>query len=296
MEAAAAETRAQKAERLRPELFRLLLDFDPPEEERTEAERLLIQAKAALQAQIQAEQEAAAAAAERWRIEEAAQAQREHDRRPLSPGFCGCCSTTREGGGLPEGGCIPARITHDLVLLIDGPARRMEREERLLAMHGGDVNKTLGDVCWDGGGKDARFLLAHGADANYCCRETWTVLWRAAWYDHLAVVEVLLDAGAHQLDEALVYAAKRGHPAVAALLLDRGADVHFGNDSALWSAAREGHLQTATLLLDRGADADVHPAWGDSTALQAARGNGHHEIVALLLARGADDEEDEMED
>ena len=114
MQADAAETLAQKAARIRPELFRLLLDFDPPEEERTEAERLLMQAKVALQAQIQAEQEAAAAAAERWRIEEAAQAQREHDRRPLSPGFRGTCRQTRNGGGLPEGGCIPARITHDL--------------------------------------------------------------------------------------------------------------------------------------------------------------------------------------
>jgi len=42
--------------------------------------------------------------------------------------------------------------------------------------------------------------------------------------------------------------------AIATLLLDRGADVHYGADCALWSVARNGHLQTATLLLDRGAD------------------------------------------
>ena len=56
MQAVASETRAQKAARFRPELFRLLLEFDPPEEERTAAERLLMQAKEALQTQIQAEQ------------------------------------------------------------------------------------------------------------------------------------------------------------------------------------------------------------------------------------------------
>jgi hypothetical protein len=67
------------------------------------------------------------------------------DHRPTGSGFRGTCRTTREGGGLPEGPGIPAGITHDLVLLIDLPARRMEREERLLAMHGGDVNATLGD-------------------------------------------------------------------------------------------------------------------------------------------------------
>jgi hypothetical protein len=102
MEAGPAETRAQKAARIRPELFRLLLEFDPPEEERTAAEVLLVQAKAALQRQLEAEQAAAAAAAARIRIEEAGEAQRAHDRRPLSSGFRGTCRITRDGGGLPE--------------------------------------------------------------------------------------------------------------------------------------------------------------------------------------------------
>ena len=141
-------------------------------------------------------------------------AQRVHDRRPLSSGFRGTCRTTREGGGLPEAeegeeGGVPAGITHDLVLLIDLPARRMEREERLLAMHGGDVNETLHDVSREGGGKDARFLLSHGADANYD-RNGWPVLSCAARNGHLAVVETLLDAGAGELGDALVNAAREG--------------------------------------------------------------------------------------
>ena len=89
--------------------------------------------------------------------------QSRRDRAPLGGGFRGACRTTREGGGLPEGGCIPAGITHDLVLQFDLPARRMEREERLLAMHDGNVNETLFDIAEEGGGQDARFLLAHGA-------------------------------------------------------------------------------------------------------------------------------------
>ena len=93
-------------------------------------------------------------------------AQRAHDRRPLGSRFQDTNKQTREGGGLPEGSIIPPGITHDLVLQFDLPARKAEREERLLAMHGGDVNKTLWDICIEGGGKDARFLLAHGADAN----------------------------------------------------------------------------------------------------------------------------------
>ena len=120
------------------------------------------------------------------------------DRRPLSPGFRGTNRQTHDGGGLPEGGCIPAGITHDLVLLIDLPARRMEREERLLAMHNGDANKTLWDICREGGGNDARFVLAHGADANYHERDRndWTVFEQAVYVGHLTVVEALLDAGA----------------------------------------------------------------------------------------------------
>ena len=103
------------------------------------------------------------------------------DRRALGSRFQDTCRQTREGGGLPEGGIIPSGITHDLVLQFDLPARKAEREERLLAMHGGDVNKTLWDICIEGGGKDARFLLAHGADADHfkhgwagacaCCKQ-----------------------------------------------------------------------------------------------------------------------------
>ena len=199
-------------------------------------------------------------------------------RHPLSPGFRGTCRTTRYGGGLPEGGYIPPGITHDLVLLIDLPARRMEREERLLAMHGGNVNATLALICDIGGGKDVRFLLAHGADANHV-RGGWTVLQLAALHGYLSVVEALLDAGA-ELGEALMRAAVGGHTAVVALLLDRGADVHHGGDNALWRAVRYGHHATATLLLEQGATAR-------NDILAVAVQWGHHSIADLLRAHGA---------
>jgi ankyrin repeat protein len=94
-----------------------------------------------------------------------------------------------------------------VVLQFDLPARRMEREERLLAMNNGDVNETLFDIAQEGGGKDARFLLAHGADANleYGLEvgQEWPVLSWAARHGQLAVVEALLDAGAGELGKAL---------------------------------------------------------------------------------------------
>ena len=218
-------------------------------------------------------------------MEEAKAAQRAHDRRPLSPGFRGTNKQTRSGGGLPESEegeerGIPSGITHDLVLQFDLPARKAEREERLLAMHGGRVSLTLADICEEGGGKDARFLLAHGAEADLGGVFDDAVIWRAAERGHLTVVEALLDAGAGELDGALWRSAAEGHTAVVALLLDRGADVHYVDDGAPYNAAWYGHLETASLLLQRGATAH-----NDFLAIAVRR--GHHAVADLLRAHGA---------
>ena len=206
------------------------------------------------------------------------------DRRALGSRFQDCCRQTRSGGGLPETeegeeGGIPAGITHDLVLQIDLPARRMEREERLLAFYGGDVNKTLMTICREGGGKDARFLLAHGVDANYLWGG-WPMIRWAAHHGRVDVVEALLNAGAGELGESLSDGAGEGNTAVVALLLDRLANVHYSDDQALQFATMYGHLETATLLLQRGATAR-------NRILAAAVHRGHHAVADLLRAHGA---------
>ena len=118
------------------------------------------------------------------------------------------------------------------------------------------------------------------ANANHAAEFGVPVIWCAAHNGRLTVVEALLDAGAVERGNALCGAARGGHTAAAALLLDRGADVNFGNDSPLAGAARTGRLETATLLLQRGATAR-------NEFLTIAVERGHHAVADLLRAHGA---------
>ena len=91
---------------------------------------------------------------------------------------------------------------------------------------------------------------------------------------------------------ALHFAAFFGTSAVAALLIDRGADPDarghgWMTGTALHSAASAGKLDIAQCLLDAGADPDARQSKGH-TALHSAAHNGDAALVKLLLQRGAD--------
>ena len=207
------------------------------------------------------------------------------DTRPLSSGLAGCCKTARLGGGLPasEGGSdgLAPRpwLPPDILRLIDAQARRLEREERLRAMHGGVLSQTLMDAAQAGGLRDVRFLLAAGAVANYSYDYP---LRSAATGGHVAVMTELLEAGAHDINSAFLCAAAGGHVPAAALLLARGANIHYNNDDALQLAADQDHLDMAAFLLDNGADL-VHGV--NEAARQRARQYGRAAVEALLLQR-----------
>ncbi len=167
-----------------------------------------------------------------------------------------------------------------------------------------------------------RQLLAAGADVEArvrnCRSHAETPLHWAASTDDVAVIDVLLDAGADiEADGAVIAdrtavtdAAAFGQWAAARRLVERGAHTIFWESAtlglservradlaadtppdadeltqALWGAAHGGQQAIAELLLDRGADPNWI-GWDDLTALDAARRNGFHEVADWLEAHG----------
>ena len=83
-------------------------------------------------------------------------------------GFSKACKQAREGGGLP-GGRVTSRgralrpfLPPDIFRLIDALVRRLEHEDTLLSMNGGNRGTTLCEAAFAGGVLDVRFLLAGG--------------------------------------------------------------------------------------------------------------------------------------
>ncbi|MEK0348145.1 MAG: ankyrin repeat domain-containing protein [Nitrosopumilus sp.] len=62
------------------------------------------------------------------------------------------------------------------------------------------------------------------------------------------------------------------------MALERGANIHLGDNDALRSASLEGHYDLVKLLLDSGAD--VHA--NNDQALQQASANDHYDVIELL--------------
>lgn len=140
----------------------------------------------------------------------------------------------------------------------------------LLIENGADVHAKDGSgipplylACARGQDVVVEALLKKGATCMAVGPSGETPLHIAAQENQLACIKVLLDAGHVHVDQvthdrctALHLASQRGNTAVAACLLDFGADIHAltkENESPLLKASRMSQFQTVKLLVSRNA-------------------------------------------
>ncbi len=156
------------------------------------------------------------------------------------------------------------------------------------------LDGKLVSVCMRGDVAEVRRLLAIGASPDAAGEGEWTALTIAARDGHFEVVRCLIENGA-RLDGAdvwgftpLFWAAARGREEIAVYLLDHGANpkTHNRDHSVLTEAASRGHARLVALLLQRGADIHWRNAAGLGALGFAERGQ-HDEVARLLLESGA---------
>ncbi|KAL5603697.1 hypothetical protein FOVSG1_006447 [Fusarium oxysporum f. sp. vasinfectum] len=107
---------------------------------------------------------------------------------------------------------------------------------------------------------------------------------------HLAIAAFLLDQGAQVGVDDLVRFAGNGNIEVVKMLLEKGADATVVDKDGwmpLLLASRNGYSEMVKLLLEKGADATAADKDG-WTPLHEASWNGHLEITKMLLEKGAD--------
>ena len=142
--------------------------------------------------------------------------------------------------------------------------------------------------------KTMQSLLQRGFDPNTLDPEARHGLTMAVAEPSLKVAEVLIQAKGinvnflNSADEsALMYAALKGHLALAKLLVSKDADVNKTGWTPLHYAATNGHVDVIQLLLDNHAFVDAASPNG-STPLMLAAQYGTPQAVKLLLDEGAE--------
>lgn len=146
-------------------------------------------------------------------------------------------------------------------------------------------------VCW--------ILLQHKADIFIRNELGSTALDCAARSGHVQIAALLIESGQVNLeddysepqlclDTPLMYAAQHGHEAALKLLLEKGADVNYRQETTGWTAlmlaALNGHMTAAQILVEFGADTNALNGV-DQTALEIAATRQKTEVQGFLDER-----------
>lgn len=140
-----------------------------------------------------------------------------------------------------------------------------------------------------------KFLQASGADIHSTGNTGANLLTEACEDGHLEIAEYAIAEGVDiESDRAtrdgftpLVAASYKGYANIVRFLLDRGANIHVGDDAPLEWACLHGQLGTAELLVSRGAN--VNGTGGDGhTILEKMANDNRYDVVKFLIGHGAD--------
>ena len=115
----------------------------------------------------------------------------------------------------------------------------------------------------------------------------------------LAILLVPLSAASAQdLNEQLLAAARKGDPAQARTLLDKGADVNaktrYGATPLSYACDR-GNVELVKLLIEKGANLDAKDTFYGAAPIIWAAQKGHAEVIRVLLEKGAKGKDDAMQ-
>lgn len=136
-----------------------------------------------------------------------------------------------------------------------------------------------------------KFLLEAGADQEHKTDEMHTALMEASMDGHVEVARLLLDSGAQVRDGCWSKSWRHDELALRNLSLLELYSLLKVNmpadsfESPLTLAACGGHVDLAALLIERGANLEEVNDEGYTPLMEAAR-EGHEEMVGLLLANG----------
>uniref|UniRef100_A0A673IK55 Ankyrin repeat and KH domain-containing protein 1-like n=1 Tax=Sinocyclocheilus rhinocerous TaxID=307959 RepID=A0A673IK55_9TELE len=210
---------------------------------------------------------------------------------------------------LKEGANIEDHNENGHTPLMEAASAGHVEVSRVLLEYGAGINthsnefkeSALTLACYKGTSSDVcTGLLRHyscacfvGAQVNMPADSFESPLTLAACGGHVELAALLIERGAN-LEEVndegytpLMEAAREGHEEMVALLLAQGANINAQTEetqeTALTLACCGGFLEVADFLIKAGADIEL----GCSTPLMEAAQEGHLELVKYLLAAGA---------
>ena len=141
-----------------------------------------------------------------------------------------------------------------------------------------------------------RFLLDHGANAQYIDSAGYTLLHVAAGRVSNDMLQRLIDLGCDvnaksKIDQRPLYGAIRREAwDNAKFLVEKGADIETvdGEGTPLALAAKYGGLELAKLMVEKGVDVRTRNPYSGRTALHEAALQGRKSIVEFLIDKGSD--------